>query len=97
VHKTPQEIQLLQYVNDIGSRAHIAMMKVCVARVWGGEGGGALGLGLGLESRFGGGIGLGLQIETRAGTGLGLGLGLGGRSWFRVSCRCTVLFAVMTV
>lgn len=29
VHKTPQEIQLLQYVNDIGSRAHIAMMKGC--------------------------------------------------------------------
>lgn len=28
VHKTPQEVELLQYVSDVGSRAHIAMMQV---------------------------------------------------------------------
>lgn len=30
VHKTPQEVELLQYVSDVGSRAHIAMMQVRV-------------------------------------------------------------------
>jgi hypothetical protein len=28
VHKTPQEVALLGYVNDVGSRAHVAMMQV---------------------------------------------------------------------
>lgn len=28
VHKTAQEVELLQYVSDVGSRAHVAMMKV---------------------------------------------------------------------
>lgn len=28
VHKTQQEVEVLQYVSDVGSRAHIAMMQV---------------------------------------------------------------------
>lgn len=28
VHKTEQEVALLQYVSDVGSRAHVAMMQV---------------------------------------------------------------------
>jgi hypothetical protein len=30
VHKTAQEVALLAYVNDVGSRAHVAMMQVWV-------------------------------------------------------------------
>lgn len=29
VHKTQQEVEVLQYVSDVGSRAHIAMMQSC--------------------------------------------------------------------
>jgi hypothetical protein len=28
VHKTPGEIALMKYVNQLGSRAHVAMMQV---------------------------------------------------------------------
>lgn len=28
VHKTQQEVEVLQYVSDVGSRAHVAMMQV---------------------------------------------------------------------
>jgi hypothetical protein len=47
VHKTQQEVALLQYVSDVGSRAHIAMMQVRnqeeggVTVLWGGVGGSA--------------------------------------------------------
>jgi hypothetical protein len=34
VHKTPQEIAILQYVSDIGSKAHIAMMQVSTVAGW---------------------------------------------------------------
>eukprot|EP00879_Flechtneria_rotunda_P019525 GHRR01020510.1.p1 GENE.GHRR01020510.1~~GHRR01020510.1.p1 ORF type:complete len:411 (+),score=104.36 GHRR01020510.1:394-1626(+) len=29
VHKTPQEMVLMKYVNQVGSRAHVAMMEAC--------------------------------------------------------------------